>query len=458
MWLLAFIFASTDALKPALPPVYHRKPFIATWNAPTDLCLMRYNILLNLKMFQMTGNPLANARGQNVTIFYFNRLGYYPWYTSQEIPIHGGLPQNASLQDHLEKAHEDINYYIPSEDFSGPAVIDWEFWRPQWVRNWNIKDVYRRKSRLLVSKLLGNISSNDIENLAKLKFEASAKAFMKKTIQLGINIRPKGLWGYYLYPDCHNYNFHDQKYTGSCPEQEILRNNELSWLWNSSKALYPSISVHKFIGNSNKILWFSRFRVNESIRIASMTSHDYSLPVFVYTRLSYKDDPLLFLSEQDLVSTIGESAALGAAGFVIWGDMNLTSSKESCMKVNRFLTSNLGIYITNITKATEICSRHLCQNNGRCLRKKWNALDYLHLNPESYTIEPSEDQEFTVKGEASYSDLEFLAKKFSCHCYKGYEGKDCRKLKNCFKQRIGSVISSPFIKGMLIMLYIDLNI
>lgn len=30
---------------------------------------------------------------------------------------------------------------------------------------------------------------------------------------------------------------------------------------------------------------------------------------------------------QDLISTIGESAALGAAGIVIWGDMNLTSSE-----------------------------------------------------------------------------------------------------------------------------------
>ena len=30
---------------------------------------------------------------------------------------------------------------------------------------------------------------------------------------------------------------------------------------------------------------------------------------------------------QDLISTIGESAALRTVGIVIWGDMNLTSSK-----------------------------------------------------------------------------------------------------------------------------------
>lgn len=31
--------------------------------------------------------------------------------------------------------------------------------------------------------------------------------------------------------------------------------------------------------------------------------------------------------QKDLIHTIGESAALGAAGFVIWGDLNLTSSR-----------------------------------------------------------------------------------------------------------------------------------
>lgn len=31
--------------------------------------------------------------------------------------------------------------------------------------------------------------------------------------------------------------------------------------------------------------------------------------------------------QDDLVNTIGESAALGASGIVIWGDMNLTQNK-----------------------------------------------------------------------------------------------------------------------------------
>ncbi|XP_055974424.1 hyaluronidase-4 [Sorex fumeus] len=429
-WLIIFfILKSISPLKPARLPIYQRKPFIAAWNAPTDQCLKKYNIRLNLKMFQVIGSPLAKARGQNVTIFYVNRLGYYPWYTSKGVPINGGLPQNISLQVHLEKVDQDINYYIPAKDFSGLAVIDWEYWRPQWARNWNTKNVYREKSRQLISNMQENVSAIDIEYLAKATFEKSAKAFMKETIELGIKSRPKGLWGYYLYPDCHNYNVDGHNYTGSCPEEEVLRNNELSWLWNSSAALYPSIGVRKSLGDSKNILLFSQFRVHESMRISTMTSHDYALPVFVYTRLGYRDEPLFFLSEQDLISTIGESAALGAAGFVIWGDLNLTSSKGNCTRVKQFVNSDLGSYIVNVSRAAEDCSLHLCGNNGRCIRKMWKAPDYLHLNPASYHIEVSEDGHFNVKGEASDKDVAVMMEKFSCHCYQEYDGADCRETK-----------------------------
>ncbi|XP_077791722.1 hyaluronidase-4-like [Podarcis muralis] len=434
-WIhMTFVWSSTFAMKPAQLPVFRRKPFVAAWNAPTDHCSIRYNVTINLEMFHVTGSPFAKARAQNVTIFYVNRLGYYPWYTPQEIPVNGGLPQNFSLQMHLEKALQDIDYYIPDKDFTGLAVIDWEHWRPQWDRNWNTKDIYRRQSRKLISEMHENVSANAVEHLAKLSFEQCAKAFMKETIELGIKSRPKGLWGYYLYPDCHNYNFHDQNYSGSCPENEVLRNNELSWLWNSSAALYPSIGIKKCLGNSENILRFSQFRVNESMRISMMTSHGYALPVFVYTRLDYRDEPLLFLSKQDLVSTIGESAALGAAGIVIWGDMNLTSSEVNCTKVKQFVASELGFYIINVTKAAEVCSWHLCHNNGRCVRRNWKALDYLHLNPQNFQIEASGGLGFTVRGEASPVDLRIMAEKFACHCYQGFEGADCRGMKTTGSQ------------------------
>ncbi|KAM8820126.1 LOW QUALITY PROTEIN: hyaluronidase-4-like [Eudromia elegans] len=248
------------------------------------------NKILNLKMLHIIGSSLAKARGQNVTIF--SRFAYFSWYMLQEFPVNGGLSQNFRLQAHLEKAVCDINYCLAAKDFSGC----WEYWRPQWACSLDTKHVYRGKFRKLISELQGSISANDIQHLVRFSFEESAKIFMKETIALEMKSRPKGLWGYCLYFDCHNYNFHEQNYSGSCPKSEVLRNNKLSWLWNSNAALYPSIDKKSLV--NSQILFAvkgnSQLRVNESVRISSMTSQDYALPVFV-TRLGYGDELLLFL-------------------------------------------------------------------------------------------------------------------------------------------------------------------
>ncbi|XP_049578388.1 hyaluronidase-4 isoform X2 [Syngnathus scovelli] len=326
--LLLLLPHGGPAQKPARPPLVGRRPFVAAWNAPLDMCAIKYNVSMELDgLFHIRGSPRADWTGQNVTIFYANRLGYYPRYTAQGEALHGGVPQNGSLDVHLLKAYRDIQHFIPARDFRGLAVIDWEFWRPQWSRNWHKKDVYRRQSRELTAKAYLNVTAAQVEELAQRRFEKSAREFMQRTLQLGTRMRPDGLWGFYLYPDCHNYNLHEDGYTGLCPAPERLRNDELRWLWNSSTALFPSVAIRKAHGGSAGSLRFARHRVREALRVASLTSRDHELPIYVYLRLGYRDEPLTFLTTKDLVHTMGESAALGAAGFVIWGDLNLTTSR-----------------------------------------------------------------------------------------------------------------------------------
>ncbi|KAM4601697.1 hyaluronidase-4-like [Polymixia lowei] len=428
LWLL-HLFHATFGQKPAKLPLVGRKPFIAAWNAPLDMCTIKYNITTNLDhLFHIHGSPRAARTGQNVTIFYANRLGYYPYYTEQGVPVHGGLPQNSSLDFHLFKAYQDVSHFIPAADFRGLAVIDWEYWRPQWSRNWHKKDIYRRKSRELIARAYVNVTAAQIEELARKRFEKSARVFMQRTIQLGTRLRPNGLWGFYLYPDCHNYNLHEDNYTGFCPLLERLRNDELQWLWNSSAALFPSVAIRKSHTNSISNLHFSQHRIRESLRVASLTSKEYDLPTYVYLRLGYRDEAMAFLTMKDLIHTIGESAALGAAGFVIWGDLNLTSSRYNCTKVKSFLSHRLGQYITNVTRATEVCSDFLCQGNGRCVRRDPRAPHYLHLSADSYRIQPSGDGDFQVSGWHSQHELQTLAERFRCHCYEGHSGEKCDSL------------------------------
>ncbi|KAK5901665.1 hypothetical protein CesoFtcFv8_007006 [Champsocephalus esox] len=424
-WLL-LLFHAAFGEKPAKLPLIPRKPFIAAWNAPLDMCTIKYNVTTNAeRLFHIHGSPRADWTGQNVTIFYANRLGYYPYYTPQGVAVHGGLPQNCSLDLHLVKAYQDINHFIPSEDFRGLAVIDWEFWRPQWSRNWHKKDIYRQKSKELAAKAFVNVTDAQVEELARRRFEKSAKAFMQRTIQLGTRLRPNALWGFYLYPDCHNYNQHEQNYTGFCPLLERLRNDELMWLWNSSAALFPSVAIKKSHSNSIGNRHFAQHRIRESLRVAALTSREYELPTYVYLRLGYRDEAMAFLTMKDLIHTIGESAALGAAGFVIWGDLNLTSSRFNCTKVKTLLSHRLGQYVTNVTRAAEVCSDFLCQGNGRCVRRNPLSRHYLHLSGTSYHIEPSNDGDFSVTGWHSQHELQLLTKRFRCHCYEGHEGERC---------------------------------
>lgn len=294
-WLL--LLHTAFGQKPARLPLIGRKPFIAAWNAPLDMCTARYNISTDVeRLFHLQGSPRAQWTGQNLTIFYANRLGFYPHYTPRGDAVHGGLPQNCSLDLHLLKAERDIRRFIPAQDVRGLAVIDWEFWRPQWSRNWHKKDVYRRKSRELTARAYLNVTEAQVEELARRRFEKSAKAFMQKTLQLGSRLRPNTLWGFYLYPDCHNYNLEQQNYSGCCPLLERWRNDELQWLWDSSSALFPSVALRSSHSSSRSSRSFSRNRIRESLRVASLTRRQVQLPTFVYLRLGYRDQALAFLT------------------------------------------------------------------------------------------------------------------------------------------------------------------
>lgn len=406
------------ALPPAEPPLIHDHPFVAIWNAPTDQC-RKLHIPLDTAAFQAVTTPSA-VSGQFLTIFYENRLGLYPRVNmAKRKTYRGGVPQNGNLTEHLAKARSQIDHYISHDSSPGLAVIDWESWRPLWEQNWGSKRIYQKLSISHALHMAPFLSSKKICDLAKQQFQQASRRFMEKTISLGIGERPSRRWGFYLFPDCYNYGWDKPGYTGKCSPQTQKQNNQLMWLWERSTALFPSIYLHQNLRNSNEAKLFVRNRVQEALRVAMLPKRPYTMPVYVYSRPLYRGQTQNFQSQADLVSTIGESAAVGASGVVMWGGTKDYNNEAACQSLSEYLTSTFNPYIANVTAAAMLCSQVLCQGKGRCIRKNYNSTHYLHLNPANFSILRAE-RKYVAIGRPSAADLNAWAANFTCQCYAGW--------------------------------------
>ncbi|XP_006023812.1 hyaluronidase-1 isoform X1 [Alligator sinensis] len=405
-------------------PIFFDRPFVTVWNAPTENCEKKFHVSLDLGIFDVVLNRNESFMGNKMTIFYSTKLGLYPYYTKDGFPVNGGVPFNSSLPAHLQKAEQDIKADILDPNFRGLAVIDWESWRPLWVRNWDSLDIYKKKSIALVQERHPDWSPKRVVKKAELVFEKSGRAFMDQTLALGECLRPGGFWGFYGFPCCYNNDFKNVNYTGECPEIEQQRNDQLQWLWNQSGALYPSIYLPKELEASGKVLTYVRHRIGEAFRVQKWVTGG-SLPVIPYAHISYEltDD---FLSQEDLENTIGESASQGAAGIVLWGSEDYSNSRESCLAVKKFVDGILGHYIMNVTSSTILCSEAVCSSHGRCVRRDTHPEAYLHLSPASFTIERDpKEHRFFLLGHKSDADEAKMMEEFICQCYEGWEGEWC---------------------------------
>ncbi|KAK5896134.1 hypothetical protein CgunFtcFv8_009768 [Champsocephalus gunnari] len=418
--------ASSRRTKPLLPPplphttvpLFQHQPFIVSWNIPDRVC-KRYNISMDTSPFKGMATP-AKVPGQFLSLFYTDRLGLYPHVdlTSRK-QLNGGIPQRGDLRASLNKARADINYYITSKTSRGLAVIDWEEWRPLWDRNWGAKRIYQTLSVAHLLQTEHSLNLQQATDRAKTQFQVAAKSLMSGMLAMGRAMRPNYLWGFYLFPHCYNYGWEEPSYTGRCSREVRRQNDELLWLWESSSALYPSIYLQVSLADNPRAALMVRNRIQEALRVSALPQgQGGTAPVFAYMRAVFVDENKRFLSQADLVSTLGESAAVGVSGAVLWGASADYDDQTSCAALSSYLTSTLNPYITNVTVAAQLCSNFLCRGNGRCLRKNYNSNHYLHLNPENFRILHVQKR-FLVLGRPSLSDLKAFSRGFSCQCYTG---------------------------------------
>lgn len=360
------------------------RPFVAIWNAPTGGCSVNYSININLRDFDILENPKQTWNGKYVTVFYNAQLGLYPYFTNAEgtNSYNGGMPQLVDLAAHLNKMKKDIIKKIPDPHFSGLAIIDWEGWRPTWERNFDSKRIYQSRSVDIVQEKHPEWSMEEQIEEAKKEFERSARIFMESSITLARRLRPKGVWGFYGFPDCFGSN--ETNY--QCSDEHKQMNNNLKWLFSSSTALYPSIYLY------DQQPWnkaYTHGRLEESFRLASLVSRETkrTLPVFPYFRHLYEGKPLEFdyLTDIDLHNTIGQAADMGAAGVVMWGNRrDENTSPKVCRELNDYIKTKLGPYFESVRDRLETCSERKCNGHGRCVDRELISSKWMNDEPHFY--------------------------------------------------------------------------
>uniref|UniRef100_A0A3P9D2E5 Hyaluronidase n=1 Tax=Maylandia zebra TaxID=106582 RepID=A0A3P9D2E5_9CICH len=353
--------------RPAFPPLLSGQPFIIFWGIPDSSC---------------SGRPdpgsFGMERDSRVAVFYEDTLGNYPYFVDIDTPINGGLPQHTRLETHLQKMKQDLEEALPAPRYLGLGVLRWGEWVPQWSRSREKQALYVEASKKLLKGFFPNWTPAEVEKWSKVDFEAAAQSVMMETLREVKRLRPKALWGFSPYPSCYNSDPTQTmlaNYTGQCPPAEMALNDELSWLWKRSSALYPLLTLEK--------LQVSNF--STSLRISSASGAEFDLPVFPLVKSVYASTNT-FLSQADLVSSVGESAAMGTAGVVVWERM-IGATTLNQTRIRQHSSPVLGPYSINVTTAARLCSASLCQGRGRCVRQNPESSAYLHLPPPSTVAE-----------------------------------------------------------------------
>lgn len=262
-------------------------PFSVLWNVPSARCKAHFGVHLPLDALGIIANHGQHFHGQNISIFYKNQFGLYPYFGPRGTAHNGGIPQAVSLDHHLAQAAHQILHSLGSS-FAGLAVLDWEEWYPLWAGNWGPhRQVYQAASWAWAQQMFPDLDPQEQLYKAHTHFEQAARALMEYTLQLGQMLRPHGLWGFYRYPACGN-GWHNtaSNYTGHCHAAVITRNTQLHWLWAASSALFPSIYLPPRLPPAYRQT-FVQHRLEEAFRVA-LIGHMHPLPVLAYARLTHR--------------------------------------------------------------------------------------------------------------------------------------------------------------------------
>ncbi|EYC45019.1 hypothetical protein Y032_0442g1538 [Ancylostoma ceylanicum] len=239
-----------------------------------------------------------------------------------------------------------------------------------------------------------SISDPDkLKKLAEQDYNEAARDFFVKTIKLARDLRPYAKWGFYGFPYC-NYDA-GSKGEYECKDDYQKWNDRMMFIFNESKALYPSIYLG-FNATSDRRFRYVQAILKEARRISEKFSPP--LPIYAYTKIEY--DPLKelndFYNDSDLCTTLKQPADLGIDGVVLWSSS--ANMKDRCLNIKTIMDAKIGPNIATTVRGHEKCRAQKCSSHGKCILRTNTTC------PGDYKV-----------------DLN----KYDCKCDIGYSGSNC---------------------------------
>uniref|UniRef100_A0AC35TN28 Hyaluronidase n=1 Tax=Rhabditophanes sp. KR3021 TaxID=114890 RepID=A0AC35TN28_9BILA len=320
------------------------------WNSPSGACFNNGTII-NTEKYGIITNKGQAFRGNKIVVLYEKEIGLYPAikkYDNGSIEwVNGGIPQNVNMKHHLKVLRQQIKIHIPDPNFSGPAVLDIEEWRPFFDQNWSGKQVYKKAS---IKKVLAErplLTEAEATVIAEEEFNKASLHFIHKTLNHCKKMRPKASWGFYGWPLC-DINGYKRNFR-SCYQRH---NRKLLKILRNVDAFYPSTYLYKNrpIDRQKR---YVREILSETERLNYIIQKEgYGRKkVFVFTEFEinpYEDDvsEIRFYNKMELDISIRQDFQFEVDGILLWSTSK--NMLKRCSSIATYVDEFLGPYILNL--------------------------------------------------------------------------------------------------------------
>ncbi|GAB4516153.1 MAG: hypothetical protein Tsb0013_20740 [Phycisphaerales bacterium] len=249
----------------------------------------------------LSGLPVSD----DAVMLYEHQFGLYPRIWKGKVE-HGGTPVGLDLVAHTRKLRQDIQKHIPDPHFDGLACLNYETRALLWK---NLGEEYRALVRGRIRSVRPEIDADELERLSQEAYDTATRRYMKTTLALCRQLRPKARWGMYFFPG-GTYKLEDYE-----------------WLVDSFDVLMPSMYPYKFsVRGRPQNQHQAPLDVFEDALVAKLRlSHEFSRgekPIYLFVRTRYHPNNPLYsdqtINDDDAKAIIFRPEEEGIDGLIFW--------------------------------------------------------------------------------------------------------------------------------------------